>query len=182
MTIIIYILTVLFAIASLEIIRKKRYKVMPHICLLIFVSFIGFGTISILSIVLPYGETFVYPMGAVIFGLLFILFGLNDIYTLIRCKEKVEGVYCGYNTYYGNNGVSIQSPVFEYTYNGDLYREQTTQTIPYNMIIGSVYTIYIDSRHPAVFILTKEIKISTVITTLVGLLFLIYGISMLLQF
>lgn len=149
MTIIIHILTVLFAIACLGIIKKKRYKVMPLIYSIIFISFIGFGTISILSVILPYGETLVYPLGAIIFGLIFILVGLNDLYSLLCCKEKVDGVYCSYNTYYGGNGVSTQSPVFEYTYNGTLYREQTAQNVSYkqlnqSMTQGNVYSLYID--------------------------------------
>ena len=72
MVIIIHILTVLFAIASF-IIKKKRYKVMPLISLLIFISFIGFGIISIISLVVPYGGTLIYPLGSIILGLIFIL-------------------------------------------------------------------------------------------------------------
>lgn len=71
MVIIIHILTVLFAIASF-IIKKKRYKVMPLISLLIFISFIGFGIISIISLVVPYGGTLIYPLGSIILGLIFI--------------------------------------------------------------------------------------------------------------
>lgn len=48
--------------------------------------------------------------------------------------EKVDGVYCGYNTYYGGNGISTQAPVFEYTYNGTYYREQTTQNISHKRL------------------------------------------------
>lgn len=65
MVIIIHILTVPFAIASF-IIKKKRYKVMPLISLLIFISFIGFGIISIISLVVPYGGTLIYPLGSII--------------------------------------------------------------------------------------------------------------------
>lgn len=54
-------------------------------------------------------------------------------------------MYCGYNTYYGGNGISTQSPVFEYTYNGTHYREQTAQAVSYkrlnrNMMQGNVLT------------------------------------------
>ena len=72
MVIIIHILTVLFAIASFIIIKKKRYKVMPLISLTIFISFIGFGIISIISLVVPYGGTLIYPLGSIILGLIFI--------------------------------------------------------------------------------------------------------------
>lgn len=110
MTILIYFLTIVFGIVCFVIMKKKRYKVMPLICLIMFICFIGCGIVSILSLTLPYGEILVYPLGAIIFGLVFILVGVNDLYSLLRCREKVDGVYCGYNTYYG--GVSSTSANF----------------------------------------------------------------------
>lgn len=88
MVIIIHILTILFAIASFIIIKKKRYKIVPLISWIIFIAFFGCGTISIVSLVVPYGELFVYPLGSIILGLLFILVAFNDFYSLVRCKEK----------------------------------------------------------------------------------------------
>ena len=160
---------------------------MPLICLIMFICFIGCGIVSILSLTLPYGEILVYPLGAIIFGLVFILVGVNDLYSLLRCREKVDGVYCGYNTYYGGNGISTQSPIFEYTYNGTYYREQTTQNISHkrlnrSMTQGNVYSIYIDPKHPAVFILAKKIKIGTIVSIILGLFIFTYGIDLLLKF
>ena len=85
-------------------------------------------------------------------GLVFILAAFNDFYSLIRCKDRIEGIYRGYNTYYGGNGISTQAPVFEYMYNGTIYQEQTTQTISYklltqNMRKGETYNIYVDPKH-----------------------------------
>ncbi len=111
---------------------------MPLICLIMFICFIGCGTIFILSLALPYGKILIYPLGAFIFGLIFILVGANDLYSLLRCREKVDGVYCSYNTYYGGNGISTQSPVFEYTYNGTYYHEQTAQNISYKQLNKSM--------------------------------------------
>lgn len=161
MVIIIHILTVLFAIASFIIIKKKRYKVMPMISLIIFISFIGFGIISIISLVVPYGGTLIYPLGSIILGLIFILVGFNDFYSLLRCKEKIDGVYCGYNTYYGGNGI---------------------KQLNKNMTEGSVYCLYIDPKHPAVFIFSRKINVSAIIGILFGIFFLTAGITMLLAF
>ena len=160
---------------------------MPLISLIMFISFIGCAIISIVSLVVPYGETLIYPLGAIILGLIFILVGFNDFYSLLRCKEKIDGVYCGYNTYYGGNGISTQSPVFEYTYNDTHYREQTAQNVSYkqlnkNMIEGNVYCLYIDPKHPAIFIFSRKINVSSVIAIIFGILFFIAGISMLLAF
>ena len=174
MTILIYILTIVFGIVCFGIIRTKRYKIMPLICLIMFICFISCGIISILSLTLPYGKIAIYPLGITLFGLICALIGVNDLYSLLRCREKVDGVYCDYNTYYGGNGISTQSPIFEYTYNGTYYREQTTQNISHkrlnkSMTQGNVYSIYIDPKHPAVFILTKKIKIGIIVSIILGL-------------
>lgn len=183
MTTVIYILTIIFGIVCFGIVKTKRYKVMPLICTIMFISFIGFGTVSILSFSLPYGEILVYPLGAVILGLIFILVGVNDLCSLLRCREKVDGVYCGYNTYYGGNGISTHAPVFEYTYNGVYYREQTAQNVSYkrlnkNMTEGNIYSLYIDPKHPAVFILIKKLKVGTIISIIFGLAIFTYGIDL----
>lgn len=180
----IHILTVLFAIVSFMIIKQKRYKSVPLNCLIIFIAFIGFGTISFLSITLPYGKILVYSLGAITIGLIFILIGLNDVYLFLCCNEIVDGVYCGYNTYHGNYRVSLHTPVFEYIYNETLYREQTVQNVSYkqlnrSMVQGDVYSIYLNPKHPAVYILINKIKVLTIILIVIGLFFLTFGIILL---
>lgn len=182
MVIIIHILTILLAIASFFIIKHKRYKAVPLISWFIFVFFIGCFIISAVSLLVPYGEIFVLPLGCIVFGLACILVAFNDFYSLVRCKEKIDGIYRGYNTYYGGNGVSIQAPVFEYMYNGTLYQEQTTQNISYRLLMqnmrnGETYSIYVDPKHPAVFILQKKIKVSSIIEVIFGIIFLSSGIA-----
>lgn len=181
MVIIIHILTILLAVATFFIIKNKRYKVVPLVSWVIFIFFIGCGIISAVSLLVPYGEIFVLPLGGIVLGLVVILAAFNDFYSLIRCKEKIEGIYRGYNTYYGGNGISTQAPVFEYMYNGTWYQEQTTQNISYklltqNMRNGETYSIYVDPKHPAVFILQKKIKVSSIITVAFGILFFSGGI------
>ena len=183
----LYFLTIVFGIVCFVIMKKKRYKVMPLICLIMFICFIGCGIVSLVCSFVPYGEIFVMPLASIVFGLVSILVGVNDLYSLMRCREKVDGVYCGYNTYYGGNGISTQSPVFEYTYNGTYYREQTTQNISHkrlnrSMAQGKVYSIYIDPKHPAVFILSKKIKIGTIVAIILGLFIFTYGIDLSLTF
>jgi len=77
--------------------------------------------------------------------------------------------------------------VIEYTYNGTYYREQTAQNISHkrlnrSMTRGNVYSIYIDPKHPAVFILAKKIKIGTIVSIILGLFIFTYGIDLLLKF
>ena len=182
MAIIIHILTILLAVVTFFIIKNKRYKAVPLVSWIIFIFFIGCGIISLVSLLVPYGEIFVLPLGCIVLGLVFILAAFNSFYSLIRCKEKIEGIYRGYNTYYGGNGVSTQAPVFEYMYNGTLYQEQTTQNISYklltqNMRNGETYPIYVDPKHPAVFILQKKIRVSSIIEVIFGIMFFSSGIA-----
>ena len=154
---------------------------------IIIIFFIGCVFISIVSLFVPYGEIFVLPLGSIVLGFVVILAAFNDFYSLIRCKDKIEGIYRGYNTYYGGNGVSTQAPVFEYMYNGTLYHEQTAQNISYklltqNMRNGETYSIYVDPKHPAVFILQKKIKVSSIITVVFGIMFFSTGIITLSEF
>ena len=101
MAIIIYILTILLAVATFFIIKNKRYKVVPLVSWVIIIFFIGCVFISIVSLFVPYGEIFVLPLGSIVLGFVVILAAFNDFYSLIRCKDKIEGIYRGYNTYYG---------------------------------------------------------------------------------
>ena len=181
MVILVHILTILFGFITFVIIKNKRYKDVPLVSFIMIFSFIGFGMISILTIFVPLGKLLLFPLVCIVFGLIIIFMLINDLYSLVRCKEKINGVYCGYNTYYGGNAVSTQAPVFEYTYQGHVYKEQTTQNISYKQLTkkmreGETYQIYVDSKHPAVFILQKKIKISSIVVTFFGILFLVGGI------
>lgn len=181
MAILVHILTILFGFVTFVIIKNKRYKDVPLVSSIMIFSFVGFGMISVITIFVPSGKLLVFPLGCIIFGLIIILMLINDVYSLVRCNEKINGVYCGYNTYYGGNGVSTQVPVFEYTYQGHVYKEQTTQNISYKQLTkkmreGETYQIYVDSKHPAVFILQKKIKMSSIVVAFLGILFLVGGI------
>ena len=181
MAILVHILTILFGFVTFVIIKNKRYKDVPLVSSIMVFSFVGFGMISVITIFVPSGKLLVFPLGCIIFGLIIILMLINDVYSLVRCNEKINGVYCGYNTYYGGNGVSTQAPVFEYTYQGHVYKEQTTQNISYKQLTkkmreGETYQIYVDSKHPAVFILQKKIKMSSIILAFFGMLFFVGGI------
>lgn len=181
MAILVYILTILFGFITFVIIKNKRYKDVPLVSFIMIFSFIGFGMISILTIFVPFGKVLLFPLACIVFGLIIIFMLINDAYSLVRCKEKIDGVYCGYNTYYGGNAVSTQAPVFEYSYQGHVYREQTAQTISYKQLTkkmreGKSYPIYVDTKYPAVFILQKKIKLSSIAIAFFGILFLAGGI------
>ena len=87
MGLIIHILTILLAVVSFFIIKKKRYKVVPLISWIIFILFIGCGIISGVSLLVPYGDIFVFPLVGIVFGLVFILLAFNDFYSLVRASR-----------------------------------------------------------------------------------------------
>lgn len=177
MPVIVHIFTVLFAILCFMIIKKKRYKETPFICFIMFVSFIGFGIASLIALFAPYGEILSYPCMIIALGLLLFLVGVNDLYSIFRCTERIEGIYCGYNTYYGSHGVHSYAPVFEYTYDGVLYHEQTAQTVSRrhltkNMTEGNRYSIYINPKSPSVYILFRRLRASGVVCLMIGAVFM----------
>lgn len=182
MAILVHILTILFGFITFVIIKNKRYKDVPLVSFIMIFSFIGFGMISILTIFVPLGKLLLFPLVCIVFGLIIIFMLINDLYSLVRCKEKINGIYCGYNTYYGGNAVSTQAPVFEYTYQGHVYKEQTTQNISYKQLTkkmreGEIYSIYVDPKYPAVYILQKKIKLSSIIIAVFGIFFFVAGIA-----
>lgn len=88
---------------------------------------------------------------------------------------------------HSNSLCKINNWLFRHTYNGTYYREQTAQNISHkrlnrSMTRGNVYSIYIDPKHPAVFILAKKIKIGTIVSIILGLFIFTYGIDLLLKF
>ena len=62
----LYFLTIAFGIVCFVIMKKKRYKVMPLICLIMFICFIGFGIISLVYSFVPYGEIFVMGLASIL--------------------------------------------------------------------------------------------------------------------
>ena len=147
----VYILTLLFGVSTVIIIKNKRYKVVPFICLDIILTFAGFAITSFVILFVG-NEALEALLIMSVFGLFLFLLGVNDIYAVFCCNQKIEAVYCGYNSYPGRYGITSYAPVFEYVCNGTAYHEQTTLTVPYRLLRrmteGNTYPIYILSKHP----------------------------------
>ena len=115
-----------------------------------------------------------------VFGLFLFLLGANDIYAVFCCNQKIEAIYCGYNSYPGRYGITSYAPVFEYVCNGTAYHEQTTLTVPYRLLRrmteGNTYPIYIHSKHPGVCVLKRRIRFTTVIEFGFAIMFLVVAI------
>ena len=108
------------------------------------------------------------------------LLGVNDIYAVFCCNQKIEAIYCGYNSYPGRYGITSYAPVFGYVCNGTAYHEQTTLTVPYRLLRrmteGNTYPIYIHSKHPGVYVLKRRIRFTTVIEFGFAIMFLVVAI------
>ncbi len=123
----VYILTLLFGVSTVIIIKNKRYKVVPFICLDIILTFAGFAITSFV-ILFVRNEALEALLIMSVFGLFLFLLGVNDIYAVFCCNQKIEAIYCGYNSYPGRYGITSYAPVFEYVCNGTAYHEQITLT------------------------------------------------------
>ena len=139
-----------------------------------------YGSTSVMLFIPDEELGFFLAMG--VLGLFLFLLGVNDIYSVFRCNQKIEAVYCGYNSYPGGRfGITSYAPVFEYICAGKVYHEQTTQTVPYrvlrNMTVGSSYPIYIHSKHPGVYVWKRRIRFTTVLMFAMALLFLTIAIQ-----
>ena len=123
----VYILTLLFGVSTVIIIKNKRYKVVPFICLDIILTFAGFAITSFV-ILFVRNEALEALLIMSVFGLFLFLLGVNDIYAVFCCDQKIEAIYCGYNSYPGRYGITNYASVFEYICNGTAYYEQATLT------------------------------------------------------
>ena len=119
----VYILTLLFGVSTVIIIKNKRYKVVPFICLDIILTFAGFAITSFV-ILFVRNEALEALLIMSVFGLFLLLLGVNDIYAVFCCNQKIEAIYCGYNSYPGRYGITSYALVFEYVCNGTAYHEQ----------------------------------------------------------
>ena len=159
----VYLLTLLFGVSTVIIIKNKRYKVVPFICLDIILTFVGF---AITSFVILFVRNEALEALLIMSVFLFLL-GVNDIHAVFCCNQKIEAVYCGYNSYPGRYGITSYAPVFEYVCNGTAYHEQATLTVPKRLLRGmtegNTYPIYIHSKHPGVCVLKRRIRFTTVI-------------------
>lgn len=167
MEVFVYIMTLLFGISAFILIKEKRYKIIPLLCFDMLLAFLGFAVTSFVILFIRNEKLEVLLIMSVL-GLFLFLLGVNDICSVLHCNQKIEAVYCGFNSYTGGRyGVTSYAPVFEYVCGGTVYHEQTTQTVSYrllqNMTEGNSYPIYINAKHPGVYVLKRKIRFTTVI-------------------
>lgn len=178
----LWILLLAFAATVVVGVINKRHRLHPHL-------FGVFGWAMVLTAatlavyyLLPDREEVFFGMVGVTLGGVFLCAGGYNLSARIHCRTVVEGVYEGYQTYYGGNGASTQAPVFSYTVEGRHYREQSPQSEPLKLLEGQMtpgarYPIYIDPKHPALFVLRRRIHLGECLMIALGLFFLLGGIG-----
>ena len=178
--VIVYMMTLFFGVATFIIIKKKRFAITPFLCFDIVLTFIGFAVTSCVMLFAPDEDLEILLFMGVL-GMFLFLLGMNDIYSVLRCKQKIEAVYCGCNSYPGRYGITSYAPVFEYVCGGTVYHEQTTQNVSKrvlkNMTEGESYPIYINSKYPGVYVLKRKIRFTTVIVFILAFMFLMVAIQ-----
>lgn len=163
-------------------VANGRHKLHPHL-FLIFGGAMAF-VIATLAVYyfLPDREELFFGLVGITLGGLFVCAGAYNLSARAWCRTVVQGVYQGYQTYYGGNGASTQAPVFSYTVDGRQYREQSPQSEPLKLLRdqmrpGQTYSIYVDPKHPALFVLRRRIHVGECLMIAVGLFFLLGGIG-----
>lgn len=185
MTGVIYGLTGLLGIGIFFIVKGKRWREVPVMSVIMIGIFSGFLLLSLCISVMPQGEYIAVPGFCILIGLL--LFGIvyNDIYSVLQCSQRIDATYCTFHTYHGNPYVSFCAPVFAYNYKGVCYQEQTTQVISVKKVTkqmkqGQQYPIYVNPKHPSVYIVSKRLKPDTLLCLVIGVGMFFIGIVTLL--
>lgn len=168
----------LFGFIVFKLMADKRHKEKPMLFAAMVYTFVCSVIGLCIYVFIPNRDQYLlFIIGAMIGGM-FILIAINNLASVFQCRAEVKGKYCGYRTYYGGKGQSSHAPVFTYTYNGRTYHEQSTQNaslqlLDKEMVQGEMYTIYVNERHPNVFVLKKKVRFSDVMLLFFGVLCLL---------
>lgn len=173
-----WVLVFIFGISIFMGIFQKRFQKFPAVMCSLIIAFICSIILLFLYYSYPDEIRTSYKILTFMIGELMFVFGIHNIYAFFQCRTAVNATYIKYNTYYGGRGITTQSPVFEYSYKGLDYLEQSTHTeslkyLNQNMRIGDNYTIYINHKNPNVFILRKKIGFINILMLAIGLFFLL---------
>lgn len=158
MAIYAHILSIFMVIVVLICTRGRLYKKDPWLYFCLLFSLGGLLLLSLVSMIFP-SDKF-DAMTCIIFGCVLFVCCMYDIYRILRCKEKIKGVYCDYCAYRGGVIIKTFAPIFKYTYNQMEYRLQTTQNYSYKrlrkkFIPGNVYDLYVNAKHPSAYIIER---------------------------
>jgi len=117
-------------------------------------------------------------------GLFLSMMSVELIVRYFKCNTMIIGEYCGLkfvNRYRGNENYS---PVFSYTYNGMKYKTNSffaysRKKLDKRYSKGCKYEIYINPEHPNDMVSKNMFPFNIFIITIVSLIFIIMGTSVL---
>ena len=168
-----------FGLIVYLLIKEKRYKKNPMLFKSILFLFIAVTLSLLIYLLVPNGEKYILFLIGVSIGGLIVSVSYNNISSVFKCSEKINGIYRGYNTYYGGQGASRRSVMFEYKFNGIRHREQSTQGASHKelekMSVGEEYAIYVNPNEPWKFVINKSVRFVDVMIFLFGLLCILIG-------
>ena len=103
-------------------------------------------------------------------GFIFIFVGLWNVKKSVLYKNKVDATYVG-STYTSGR---LYSPMFQYHFNGKKYKQSEGKTyrqsfIERQFIMNNVYPIYVSSKNPAYFTISRKVRSYDIITILFGI-------------
>lgn len=101
------------------------------------------------------------------------------LWQIISCNEMVYGTYRGYKEYYGGKGHRSYAPVFEYSFDGQIYKRQmpvsygSLKKLAKKYQPGEQYPIYINANNPKSCIDSRRMSWEYVLILLFGLIMLV---------
>lgn len=162
------------------LIKQKKYKENPALFKAILLLFIALLLSSIIYFFFPGKEKYILFLSGISIGWFILIISYNNISSVFRCNEKIDGIYKGTNTYYGGNGVSRHTVMFSYKFNGKRYLEQSPQSISSRdlklLTVGNEYPIYVSSNEPWKFVLNRRVSFTDIMIFLFGLFCILIGL------
>ena len=113
-------------------------------------------------------------------GLLLAFTGVFRLRNVYACRLPVQGVYCSCNLYVSKNAAQC-APVFEYTVDGQRIRTQSAEAMGRRELEkryreGGSYEIFVDERHPRLFVLQRRVHLFDIGLLASALLFAALGV------
>ena len=101
------------------------------------------------------------------------------------CDTQLEAVYCGFASYSGGKGMQSHVPIFEYSFEGVTYHQQSIQpcakrVLEKEMVVGQTVTVYVEPTHPKNVILRRRVGMKNVLMMIFGLCCFAIGVMALL--
>lgn len=156
-----------FAGVTVLAMKQGAHKDSPYVFAIFVVFTVGL-LLSGMSVVFIGSDALsMFLLGCTMGSAICLLSGIH-IRAALVCDTQVEAVYCGFASYSGGKGMQSHTPIFDYTFEGVTYHQQSIQpcvkrVLEKEMVVGQTVTVYVEPSHPKNVILKRRIGIKNVL-------------------